>query len=131
MLSDPDRKALYPILRDIPLFSSLDETGLDNLLESAVRRDYEPETTICKEGERDRTFFLILNGAVEVRKGRKVLAQLETGQFFGEMALLYNQARSADVVAIDDTACALLSSKELSRIIAGSPRMRLRHKEGL
>ena len=119
------------MLRDIPFFSTLDQAGLKNLGDSAERRDYEPGTVICKEEEKALTFFLILDGAVEVRKRGRVVARLEPRQFFGEMSFFDNQARSADVVATEDTACVLLTSKELSRIIAGNPRMKLHHKEGL
>lgn len=131
MLSVSDKQAVFPMLRDIPLFSSLDVKGLDNVANSAERRDYEAGTIIAKEGERALIFFLILNGAVEVRRGGRVLANLEPGRFFGEMSLFDNQARSADVVATEDTSCILLTSRSLARVIAGNPKMQLRHKEGL
>jgi CRP/FNR family transcriptional regulator len=70
---------------------------------------------------------LVLNGRVEVRKGEKTLAELGPGQFFGEMALLVEGApRSADVVALEDTECLVLTRWDLRSLIQTHPDMALK-----
>ncbi len=123
MLTDSEKKAVIPMLQEVPLFSSLETKGLKSIVNSAAKKTYQAGDLIAKEGEKAITFYLILNGAVEVRKGKKVLAELGRGQFFGEMAVFDNQPRSADVFATEDTTCILLTSWALAGVISGSPKI--------
>ncbi len=68
-------------------------------------------------------FYLILDGKAEVRKKGKVLASLQKGQFFGEMSLIDEQPRSADVVAVAPTRCWALSSWSFSSIVKTNPEI--------
>jgi CRP/FNR family transcriptional regulator, cyclic AMP receptor protein len=123
MLTDSEKKAVIPLLKEVPLFSSLDKKGLKNVAESASKKTFQAGETIAKEGEMAISFYLVLDGAVEVRRGRKVLAKLGRGQFFGEMALFDKQPRSADVVATEDTTCILLTSWALAGLMNRNPKV--------
>jgi len=68
-------------------------------------------------------FYLILDGKAEVRKKGKILASLQKGQFFGEMSLIDEQPRSADVVAVAPTRCWALSSWAFSSIVKTNPEI--------
>jgi len=70
-------------------------------------------------------FYLILDGKAEVRKKGKVLASLGKGQFFGEMSLIDEQPRSADVVAVSPTRCWALSSWAFNSIMKTNPEIAL------
>jgi CRP/FNR family cyclic AMP-dependent transcriptional regulator len=70
-------------------------------------------------------FYLILDGRAEVRKGSRVLATLGRGQFFGEMSLIDEQPRSADVVAVSPTKCWALSSWAFDSIVKSNPEIAL------
>ena len=72
-----------------------------------LERRYVPKgTVVMREGEPGTSAFLIQSGVVQVyteHEGRKIeLAKLETGQIFGEMALIYDAERSATVRASMD-----------------------------
>jgi CRP/FNR family transcriptional regulator, cyclic AMP receptor protein len=123
MLTDSEKKAVIPMLQEVPLFSSLEKKGLSSIANSAAKKSYNVGDKIAKEGEKAITFYLILNGAVEVRRKDKVLAKLGRGQFFGEMALFDNQPRSADVVAAEPTTCILLTSWALAGVIGANPKI--------
>ena len=123
MISDSERKAVIPLLQEVPLFSSLNKKSLGNIANSGTVRSYRSGVTIAKEGEAAVAFYLILEGAVEVRRGKKVLAKLGRGQFFGEMALFDNQPRSADVVATEETNCMLLKSWDLAGVVGANPNI--------
>lgn len=123
MITDTEKKKVIPLLLEVPLFSSLNKKALGNIANSAAMRTFQSGSTIAKEGDSGVAFYLILNGSVEVRRGRKVLAKLGHGQFFGEMALFDKQPRSADVVALEDTDCLLLTSWALSGVIAANPKI--------
>ena len=64
------------------------------------------EKVIVTEGDIDDTFYIILSGQAKVRKNNKDIALIETGDCFGEMALIAGQARVANVVA--NTDCILI-----------------------
>ncbi len=97
-------------LKRVSLFQDL---SLDDLLalDGALRRvDFLPEETIFTENSVGDDFYLISDGEVSVRTGEgeamQERARLHAGDFFGEMALFDDEARSATCVAA--TACALL-----------------------
>lgn len=68
-------------------------------------------------------FYMVLEGKVEVRKGSKVLATLSRGQFFGEMSLVDEQPRSADVIAVQPTKCFTLSTWVFSALVKQHPEL--------
>ena len=123
MLTDSEKKIVIAMLPEVPLFSSLDKKGLNSVANSAAKKTFEAGQTIAKEGDKAITFYLILDGSVEVKRKTRTLAKLGRGQFFGEMALFDNQPRSADVVAIEPTTCILLTTWALSGVIGSNPKI--------
>jgi hypothetical protein len=74
---------------------------------------------IIEQGEPGSSLYLILSGNVEVIKEKgdgelQQVARLGPGEFFGELALVHRQPRSAHVVAADDVTCLVLSPGEPS-----------------
>src|SRR5690606_1792454 len=78
---------------------------------------------VFEEGERGDHFYIIVRGAVELRKAagkrRKKLAVLRAGQAFGEMALLNQTPRSASAYALEDTYMLTVSREAFSQILGG------------
>ena len=66
-------------------------------------------------------FFLILDGRVRVRKDKKVLAELKSGDFFGEMSLFDEQPRSATVEAMTDTKCLAITAWSFIGMVKSNP----------
>ncbi|CAN0548367.1 unnamed protein product, partial [Laminaria digitata] len=102
-------KAAEPDLGDlsrtqIPLFSELPKNAFIELLVQMEMRELPAEQVIISEGEVGDSFFVLVSGSVRVQRrddsGQDVvLAYLNEGAFFGEMALLQDGARTATVVA--------------------------------
>jgi CRP-like cAMP-binding protein len=90
---------------DIPLFSDLPQPALMALFNYFPLRRFSPETFIISQGERGNSFFIVCSGKVRVfrvQDGEEVeLALLKEGEFFGEMALLSGEPRSAFVEAVE------------------------------
>ncbi len=95
-----------------PIFSGLSDRQLKSIARTAKILSYATGARIVQQGEPGIAMYLVLRGSVEVRQGARVLARLNAGQFFGEMTLVDEQPRSADVVAVDPTECAVLSRWE-------------------
>jgi len=108
-----------------PLFSGLKGKQLKTIVSAGQELSYEPGRIIVKEGEMGAGFYLILDGSVEVRKGNKVLSKLTAGQFFGEMALLDRNPRSADVVVTSPTRCYGLTPWAFTAILRSNPQIAL------
>ena len=73
-----------------------------------VIHTYPIDTVLCREGAIEETFYVILQGKVEVTKFfdsrvQRVLNQLQPGEFFGEMALIHNAPRAATVTTLQET----------------------------
>lgn len=123
MLTDSEKKAVIPMLQEVPLFSSLENKTLNTIANFGAKKTFASGTIIAREGEKAISFYLILNGSVDVRRGSKVLAKLGRGQFFGEMALFDDEPRSADVVAKEETTCMLLTSWAFGGVMKNNPKI--------
>jgi len=113
------------LLRSHPIFSSLTEAEIANLLRDEVshERVYPPDTVILREGEVSDSIFLISLGSVQVMlRGTggplRSLAILQAGEIFGEMAVLERRPRSATVVAREQCLLLEVAGEELRKLLA-------------
>jgi CRP-like cAMP-binding protein len=109
------------MLATAPIFAPLGEKILTRIVKDAKKRAFAPGEKLVSKGEKGMSFFLILRGSAEVRGDGKVLATLAPPQFFGEMALLDEQPRSADVVATSPGSCLVVSKWEFWGFLANEP----------
>ena len=121
-----ETNAIVKMLQKAPLWSGLTEKELKVIARSFKELKYESGDIIVRKGEAGVGFYLMAEGTVEVRSDGKVLSTLGPGQFFGEMALLDGQPRSADVVALEPSKCLALSSWNFNSIVSDYPKMALK-----
>lgn len=92
-----------------------------------VRRAYPAGTVIVKEGERDRSLFMLASGTASVKIAlggpdrSKRLATFSPGTVFGEVALFDNQPRSATVTADQDAVCYVLPEESFRALTEAHP----------
>jgi CRP/FNR family cyclic AMP-dependent transcriptional regulator len=113
------------MIGSVPFFSSLNPKNRKTLLAQGKEISYKAGSTIVAEGTTGVGFFLILDGKAEVRKKGKVLATLSKGQFFGEMSLIDDLPRSADVIALQPTKCWAITSWSFASVIKIHPELAL------
>ena len=111
------------LFRRVAIFSELDPPHLDALSRVATVRTYSAGESILREDEPGDLFFVIVRGQVKVfvdsEHGREVvLTHLKSGDFFGEMALFDNEARSASVSALITSELAVLRRKDFLDVMA-------------
>ena len=116
------------LIQTVPLFSDLSETSLKVITDKMVARSYDKEKMILIEESAGETFFLISKGTVKITRmsddGREViLAMLGEGDFFGEMALLDGEGRSANVVALEDAEVLTLQRSDFLDILERFPKI--------
>src|SRR6266404_320045 len=113
-------------LRSVPLFASLDDTAARHLRRLLLVHDVKSGTPIFRKGDSGDSLCLIESGRVrismtdEVDK-RIVLAELAEGDFFGEIALIDGEPRTADATAIEDARLAVLSREDFLGFVRGNP----------
>jgi CRP/FNR family transcriptional regulator/CRP/FNR family cyclic AMP-dependent transcriptional regulator len=120
--SDP----VIEMLENASLWSGLDRKDLKFIVQLSKERKYETGDAIVRKGEGTVGFHLILDGSVEVRSGGTVLSKLGRGQFFGEMSVIDNQPRSADVVAMEPSRCLILSAWSFNALVSKHPKIALK-----
>jgi len=126
-----DNKQIITLLKETPLFVNTNEHSLESMLKSAVQKTVSPGDKLVQEGQGGVGFYLILEGKAEVIKDGTKLAELGTGDFFGELAMIDGQLRTADVVAVTETKCWILSQWAMKSIIANHPEVALSMLEEL
>lgn len=109
------------MLRNVPIFSTLNNKQLKKIASGGKELTYVPGQTIVEEGAMGVGFFLILEGKVRVRKGKKTLAELKAGDFFGEMSLFDEQPRSATAEATVDTKCLGITAWSFIGMVKSNP----------
>ena len=116
---------LAETIGSIPLFSGLDKKDRERIAGAGREVTFEKGKTILREGEPGLALLLILEGNVEVRKKGKLLSTLENGGFFGEMTVIDDKPRSADVVAVAPTTCFGLTSWAFAGLVRTYPEIAL------
>ena len=87
------------LLRQVPLFSDLDKRELSQIAESMKRRQFSAGQEIAREGESGVGFFVIEDGNAKVTVHGEERRRLGPGDYFGEIALIAQGARTATVTA--------------------------------
>lgn len=96
------------ILVKIPVFQDLNNKELKTIKRILHQREYKKNEVIFNQGDVGLGMYIIVKGAVEIVCGpvRHILAELNEGDFFGELALLDDSPRSA--TAVSKTPCKML-----------------------
>jgi CRP-like cAMP-binding protein len=121
-------------LRAVPLFQSLSDANLGSLAGTVVKRRAASGEILCREGAHGEEMYVVLKGAVTLHKdvdGRETaLGQLESGAYFGEMALIGDAPRSATIRAATDLEYLAIDRETLMAVIAAFPTVALQILRG-
>lgn len=110
-------------LKRSSLFAGFSDRQIADVLATAKQRRFPAGEQIIEQGdEGGRGFYLIVEGRTEVRAGDTVLAHFGSGDYFGEMALLLpDTPRTADVIALEDTTCLVITQWDLRALLSAHP----------
>ena len=118
-------------LKKLELFNGLTKEELQEIKAIMQEKNFAKNEMIFMEGAEANNFYIILTGLVKVFKtdeqGReKTLSLLGNKDFFGEMALLDNNSRSASVQAIDESKLFKISREKFKRLVTEYPEISLK-----
>ena len=114
------------VLEKVPLFSQLAPAELQRVVEATRERTYPKNSVILFEDDPGDALFVVAQGQVKVvligEDGREViLSVLGPSEFFGEMALIDDEPRSAHVIAMEDSSLIVLRREDFQGILKQSP----------
>jgi len=116
------------LIKDIDVFKPFSDEAKASLSQRIHSCTFRKNEFIVHQGDEGDSLFIIVEGAVKVQlrqAGEKVidLAVLGAGKFFGEMALLTGETRSADVVAISETHLIEVTRDDIAPIMQQNPEL--------
>ena len=111
------------VLADVPLFSGLSKRHLGKVAALGMERRIAPGTAIVRAGAPGDAFFVILDGTATVRVPGKRTRRLHAGEFFGELALLDNQPRTATVEADGEMLVMWVSRRAFQKLLKQEPKV--------
>jgi CRP-like cAMP-binding protein len=110
-------------LQRVPLFADLNKREAAKIARSFKERRFSAGETVIKEGSGGATFFLIDSGQATVAVAGRRRATLERGDYFGEIALIDEGARSATITASTDLVCYGLTFWDFRPLVRGDARI--------
>jgi CRP/FNR family cyclic AMP-dependent transcriptional regulator len=117
-----DRKIDW--LRAIPGFDQLTRAEIANLASTADRTSAPAGRVLVSQGGRGMECFVIADGELDVIRDGERVARIGPGSVVGEIALLDNAVRNADVVAVTDVEVAVFDVRSFRRALDSNPSFR-------
>jgi CRP/FNR family transcriptional regulator, cyclic AMP receptor protein len=116
-------EAPVDLLERVPLFSDLEHKELESLAKTFKERTFNPGDTIASEGTGGIGFFVVADGTAKVSVHGEERGSLGPGDYFGEIALIDDGARTATVTADSELRCYGLTSWEFRPLVETDSRI--------
>lgn len=119
---------VLPFLSDVDFLRALGTESLELLAQRARFRLYAAGERICRQGDSGDSFYIIRSGrlCVEVSDGDGnvfLRKDMVVGNYFGEMALLTGEPRSATVFAVTDAELLMVDKEGLRDVLTANPEL--------
>jgi CRP/FNR family transcriptional regulator, cyclic AMP receptor protein len=111
-------------LRRVPMFTRMSRRELERLGQLADEVEVGMDEVLAEQGRVGHEFFVVLDGHVTVLDGRRPVAQLHPGDFFGEIALLDGRPRTATVRADGIVRLLVIGHNEFHALMDEFPTVR-------
>jgi len=118
----PPRAEELRILAAVPIFAPLPGASLEHVASRLVPLRVEPGTMIVREGDAGDRFYIVAEGEIDVSQDGRVLSELRTGDYFGEIALLRDVPRTATVTARTRVVLYALDREDFLAAVTGHPQ---------
>ena len=107
------------ILTGVPIFTPLPGASLEQLAARLVPLRVEAGSVIVREGDEGDRFYIVADGELEVSQDHVAIGGLVAGDYFGEIALLRDMARTATVIATTDAVLYALDREDFLAAVTG------------
>jgi CRP-like cAMP-binding protein len=119
------------VLKKVPLFGGLSKRSLTELAKIADEIDLAEGKVLIREDEPGRQFFILLEGAADVRRKGRKLNTMKAGDFFGEISLVTERPTTATVTLTEPSTALVISRPSFRRMLLAQPAVQLQVLEAL
>jgi CRP-like cAMP-binding protein len=120
------KNAKVELLKNVPLFAGCTKKELRELAARTDEIDLREGYVLMREGRPGREFVVLVEGTAKVTKDGKKLAELEAGDWVGEIALLTNVPRTATVTASSPIRVLVITDRAFKRLVETMPSIALK-----
>jgi CRP-like cAMP-binding protein len=112
------------LIRQVPLFARCSKQDVKQIAQIADEIDLKEGTEMTREGSPGREFFVLLEGTAEVERGGEKVNALGPGEFFGEIALISEEPRTATVRASSPVRALVVTARSFRRLLDETPEIK-------
>ncbi len=119
------------LLRHIHIFRDLQDSDLEKLGKIAAQEEFQAGDVLFREGDPSTAFYIIQKGAVVITKeggaaGAKTLAELASGDFFGEMGVIEETPRYATATVVQPSSIFVVQKTDFDDLMAVNPSIAMK-----
>jgi CRP/FNR family cyclic AMP-dependent transcriptional regulator len=125
------QKEVFLGLKAIPFLSDLPDETLFELASHAKKNTFPKHAFIFNEGDETNSLFILLSGKIRVftcdEQGKEVTLLVQTPvSYFGELALLSNEPRSASISTLENSCCEIIAQTDFKNWLLQHPNVAFR-----
>lgn len=120
------RDAKVELLKRVPLFAGCSKKELGEIATLADEIDFGAGKVLTSEGASGREFFVLVDGAAEVRRNGRKVSTLGSGDFFGEIALVSERPRTATVTTTAPARVLVVTDRAFRELMRDVPSIQLK-----
>jgi CRP/FNR family transcriptional regulator, cyclic AMP receptor protein len=119
------------LIRKVPLFARVSRADIKEIAKLADEIDLREGKEMTREGHPGREFFVLLEGTADVKRNSRKINTLGPGDFFGEIALVSREPRTATVIATSPIRALVITDRSFRRLLDDSPQVKDRVMEAM
>ncbi|HMI22025.1 MAG TPA: cyclic nucleotide-binding domain-containing protein [Gaiellaceae bacterium] len=119
------------LIRKVPLFARCSRAELKEIALLADEIDLHEGKEMTREGAPGREFFVLLEGTADVKKNTRRVNTLGPGDFFGEIALVSREPRTATVIATSPVRALVITDRSFRRLLDDAPQVQTKVMEAM
>jgi CRP/FNR family transcriptional regulator, cyclic AMP receptor protein len=108
-------------LAKVPMFAGLGRKELEEIAKLSTELPVKAGTKLITAGSTAREFFVIMDGEAEVEKDGQLIATVGPGEVQGELSLLLDRARAANVTAKTDMVILVIDRRSFNALLDDIP----------
>jgi CRP/FNR family cyclic AMP-dependent transcriptional regulator len=109
------------LLKKVPMFSELSKSHLREISKHSDNVAKKAGDVLARQGNKGWELFFIIGGKARVEKDGRVIRNLTSGDFFGEISLIDREPRTASVIAETDMDLLVVHSRSFSHLLDTTP----------
>lgn len=109
------------LLKKVPMFNELSKSHLREISKHSDNVAKKAGDVLARQGDKGWEFFFIIEGKARVEKDGRVIRNLTSGDFFGEISLIDREPRTASVIAETDMDLLVVHSRSFNHLLDMTP----------